>query len=583
MGCHFEAIDITVILLSIHFRPFFTDKVIGIFLKGQEFMKNKLYLIAVLYLFFPVSGSLHGIGEKTIRLDSDLIWKMVDFRTDVIRQELVRPNPVLMLSSTGITNGNTVKPASDMKLSFDEGKPAFFRDSVNHYRVIASPTLTVVDHRYARAGAGAVLFSGSTGNRSATADGPLVLEAQNGTALFGAGNRIYDFSIEFWLHPLNMENGEQVLLWNSVRPSGSNATIFNPQQILCTSAKNRLQWSFYNFFSSPDGAKSISINISGASAIVPKIWSHHLIHFDSATGLVEYMVNGKTEAIVYANSTGREGGEVFTPLIGQGGSFVLGGNFSGMMDEFMIHGDLFPTPKLQKYPMQGGRIQTVAIDLGEGINDVLKLDVLGGRTSTINARITNEFKQNGRFRFSDDSEIHFFIRASDNPYRWDSPWRPIIPGADIAGTAQGRYVQLMMDFYPSANGEASPYLEELRITYQPDEPPLPPGQLTAVAMDSAVRLQWRNSPDKNAQGYLVYYGTTSDDYFGEDATLGVSPIDVGKINSINIEGLKNGVLYYFRVAAYSHRNTADSGTSYVPTFHTGEFSREVRARPLQER
>jgi hypothetical protein len=141
----------------------------------------------------------------------------------------------------------------------------------------------------------------------------------------------------------------------------------------------------------------------------------------------------------------------------------------------------------------------------------------------------------------------------------------------------------MIDFYPSANGEASPYLEELRITYMPDEPPLPPALLTAVAMDGAVRLQWRNSPDKNAQGYLVFYGTISDDYFGEGANLGISPIDVGKVNSINIEGLQNGVLYYFRVAAYSNNNTADTGTNYAPPFHTGEFSREVRARPLQER
>jgi hypothetical protein len=507
---------------------------------------------------------------------------MVDYRENVIQQELVRLNPVIMLSSTGTANSNTVKSAMDVKLSFDEGDTVFYMDSIGHYRVIVSPSLTAVDHRYARVGSGAVLFSGSTGSRSAAAEGPLVFEAQNSAALFAAGNRIYDFSIEFWIHPLNMENGEQVLLWNSVCPSKSN-TAYSPQQISCTSIKNRLQWSFHNFFSSPDGAKSLDISISGVSAVVPKIWSHHLIRFDSTTGLLEYLVNGRAEAIVYANSTGREGGEVFTPLTGQGGSFVLGGNYSGLMDEFMIHGNLFPTPKLQKYPLQGGRIQTIAIDLGEGNNDVLKLDVAGGKTSTINARINNEFKQNGKFRFSDDSEMHFFIRASDNPYRWDAPWLPIIPGADIAGIAVGRYVQLMVDFYPSADGEASPYLEELRITYQPDEPPLPPAQLTAVAMDGAVRLQWRNSPDKNAQGYLVYYGTSSDDYFGEDATIGISPIDVGKINSINIDGLKNGVLYYFRVAAYSNRITTNTGTSYAPPYHTGEFSREVRARPLQER
>jgi hypothetical protein len=171
--------------------------------------------------------------------------------------------------------------------------------------------------------------------------------------------------------------------------------------------------------------------------------------------------------------------------------------------------------------------------------------------------------------------MQFFIRASDNPYRWDQPWLSVIPGSDLGESLKGRYIQLAVDFYPSANGEASPYLEELRITYFPDEPPLPPGQLTAVAMDGAVQLHWRNSPNHNTQGYLVYYGTSADDYFGEDAALGISPINVGNRTTIRIDGLKNGTLYYFRVAAYSHVNPE------TLRFHAGEFSREVRARPLQ--
>ena len=53
--------------------------------------------------------------------------------------------------------------------------------------------------------------------------------------------------------------------------------------------------------------------------------------------------------------------------------------------------------------------------------------------------------------------------------------------------------------------------------------------------------------------------------------LGSSPIDVGMTNNILIDGLKNGTLYYFRVAAYD-RVAGD--------YSTGEFSAEVTARPL---
>jgi hypothetical protein len=297
--------------------------------------------------------------------------------------------------------------------------------------------------------------------------------------------------------------------------------------------------------------------------------------------MIEYSVNGNVEAIDYATSTKREGGEVYTPVAGEGGEFVLGGGFSGLMDEFMIHGGLAPFPAVQKYPPRGGRIETSAIDLGDGSNSVLKVEASGGKTQIQNAKTGSEYRRNGRFLFSDDSEMQFFIRGSNNPYRWDSAWYPVTPGLDIEGSVIGRYVQLAVDFYPSADGEASPYLEELRVTYLPDEPPLPPARLTASALDGAVQLQWRSSPDANTQGYLVYYGSTGADYFGEDSTMGVSPVDVGKRNSVVIDGLKNGTLYYFRVAAYSRKDPDTVAAEYTETRHIGEFSGEARARPLQ--
>ncbi|MDR0289755.1 MAG: hypothetical protein LBI06_02350 [Treponema sp.] len=533
-------------------------------------MKRKAYLIALLYLVFGVSGSLYSIGEKTIRLGGNSIWRMLDYRAGITELPQVRPELVLALASE--RNSSPVY-GLDLALSFDEGNPAHFRDSANHYRVIVSPSLAVADRRYARAGSGAALFQETLpGGRPerATGSGPLVVEMASSSALFAPNNRFYDFSLEFWLNPLNMENGEQILMWTSVRPSSNNAS----QRIMCVSSRNRLQWSFANFFYSPDGRNSIPINIEGHSPVVPKTWSHHLIRFDSHTGMVEYLVNGKTESIEYATSTRREGGEVFTPIAGEGGAFTLGGSFLGLLDEFRIHGAHIPNPAVRKYPLNGGRIETRAVDLGEGSNGILKVEASGGRLSIRDARINNEFRRNGRFRFSDDSEMQFFIRSSNNPYQWDNDWQPVIPGTELSGSVQGRYAQLAVDFYPSANGETSPYLEEVSIIYQPDEPPLPPAQLTAVAMDGAVQLRWKSSPDLDTQGYLVYYGTSSDDYFGEDSALGISPINVGMQTAAYIDGLKNGTLYYFRVAAYKNPST-------VAPLHIGEFSREVRARPLR--
>ena len=92
----------------------------------------------------------------------------------------------------------------------------------------------------------------------------------------------------------------------------------------------------------------------------------------------------------------------------------------------------------------------------------------------------------------------------------------------------------------------------------------------AVARDGAVDLSWRMSEDPELGGYLIYYGSAPGEYFGDAAILGPSPINVGKRASVRIDGLRNGTLYYFVVAAYDKRDT-----------EPGAFSRELSARPLR--
>jgi hypothetical protein len=169
--------------------------------------------------------------------------------------------------------------------------------------------------------------------------------------------------------------------------------------------------------------------------------------------------------------------------------------------------------------------------------------------------------------------MNFFIRSGENPYLLNTKqWIHFTPGENISGI-YGRYVQIAVDFYPSADGETSPYLEQLRVVYLPDEPPLPPKNLSAVAVDGGVLLRWRHSPSTDMAGYLVYYSSVRGELFGNDAILGFSPIDVGNRTSLFVEGLKNGTLYYFRVAAYD-RITGEA------IYNVGEFSAEVTARPL---
>jgi hypothetical protein len=555
-------------------------------------MKKKPCFILLAYLFLGFSGSLYGVGEKTLSIGGASAWGWIEKQIDIAELAWVRPHPVLALSSASRGKNPEEDRLLDLALSFDEARPGLFRDETGNYRVlVVSPGDTAgaslveaADRRWARAGTGAALFSGYTAASAGTggSGGPLIIEPQSRGALFSPDSRIQDFTLEFWLYPLNMANGEQILSWISSRPlprtedrageTGNREYAF--QRILCTAVKNRLQWAFLDVFSAADASGHISIVLNGVSPVTPKTWSHHLIRFDSDTGMLEYLVNGQAEAIEYASSTRREGGEVYVPVMG-GGSFILGNRFMGLLDEFRIYGAAIERPEIQRYAPRGGRIETRPIDLGEGSSGILKVEAFGGRTAVFRGRVFNEYAGSGNFRFEDDSAVQFFIRAADTPYAWtDGDWRPFIPGAALPGNFRGRYVQFAADFYPSGDGGISPYLEEIRITYRPDEAPLPPSRVSALARDGAVELNWRSSPDSDAAGYLVYYGKARGEYFGSDAAPGPSPIDAGKQKSLRIEGLENGTLYFFALAAYDR---AEAGV-----FHAGEFSQEVSARPLRE-
>jgi hypothetical protein len=533
-------------------------------------MRRMPFILALLYSFFALSGRVYAIGERTLTLGSGS-WELMETKQGIIEAAQIRPHPVLVLSSqTGKTAGLPweVDPL-DLYLSFDELSPGRFSDSGNCYDISVSQDLARAASPWSRVGAGAALFrGGNTGE-------PLVLRPR-ANAMLAAGSHIRDFSIEFWLFPQNLENGEQILSWVSSKADGRGGYI--NQRVLCAASRNRLTWSFTDFFFSSGEKERKSVSLTG-SVLLNRTWSHHLVRFDANTGILEYLVDGRVEALDYASSTGHERGEVFTPVIGEEGRLSLGGRFSGMMDEFRVHRLYLEKAGLAKYPGRGGRAESRTLDLGFRDSQVLKIEAFGGRTFNNSNRIRNEYTADSGFSFPDHGAIHFFIRINNDPYRWnDVPWIPITPGTSLPDSMKGRFVMIAADFYPGEDGEASPYLAELRLIYSTAEPPPPPAQISVTAKNGAVELSWRASPARDIGGYFVYYGTARGEYFGDHATLGsavyISPIDVGNRTSIRIEGLNNGTLYYFAVAAYG-----EPGGNPVP--EPGAFSREVAARPLR--
>ena len=537
-------------------------------------VNRKLFNIIALYCFFLVAGRVYSNGETVITLGNAASWQAIERRFGVIEVPLVRPNPVLALA--GYAGDNSY---IDLYLSFNEGQPGRFSDLQGRYDVFAAPELRAAPAPWSRTGAAAALFTG-TGR---VGEGPLVVRPRLAPrvwpqTLFAAGNHVRDFSLEFWVFPQTVENGAQILSWVSYKPLAGDYVY---QRIQCIVLRNRTQWTFDNFFSSPDGVSHRSLTLSGP-VLVPQTWSHHLIRFDADIGLLEYWVNGRLESVAHSTVSGREGGEVYTPIIGENGHWTLGAHFSGMMDVFRVHSRLADIPALERLPAAGGRIESRTLDLGRANSRLLRIEASGGRTSGRSGRITNEYVGNSVLNFADHSAVNFFVRVSNEQFLWnDSPWIPVTPGMELPNSLRGRFVQIAADFYPSADGQTSPYLSELRVVFHAALPPPPPTQLIAVPRDGAVELSWRASPSRDMVGYMVYFGSRSGEYFGEnviiDGVLRSSPINVGSRTSIRIEGLTNGKLYFFAVAAFSGPANPPDGMRIDP----GEFSREVAARPLR--
>lgn len=391
-------------------------------------------------------------------------------------------------------------------------------------------------------------MGGSSGAFRKT-DDTIVLNPEPGS-LFYSGHSWGDFTLEFWLYPATLDEGQILFHWTGSR---SHNGLIYPQRIQCAIQNNRIAWKFKNFFVPPDFSAT-EVVLQGNRGLIPRTWHHHLLRFRSATGLVEYLLDGKPAGIVHATGTSREGGPLYVPYAGRAGTSALrlGGDFVGFIDELRISKTFVDEPFVERYRQVTGVAVTRVFDLGYSnsrVTDISASDSLPGKT-----------------------DIYYFYRIGDKIVsRTDlaAEWIPFFPGDLFPGDMRGRYIQLMVELLPDGTGALSPTVHNLQIQYEPDLPPHPPGWLAANAKNGGVELQWQESHDADIAGYVVYYGEKPGQYFGTDSSLGRSPIDAGDVTRFEVAGLSNGKLYYFAVSAYDK--------SEPP--HLSDFSSEVTARP----
>ncbi len=483
-------------------------------------------------LLLMCASALSGL-DKTVSLGKDNLWRGLSSADGVVLIPGEGGFPVLSLQ----TDEYLPNATTDLLLHFDGGSPT---DSANHYRTVASEIST--SRRWARLGDGAGVFQGE---RDAVRLAP-----SSPQALFEPGQAWHDFTIEFWLYPATLSEGETIFLWQGARKQGDTIV---PQALRCDIENNRLTWTMSNLFAPPSGDR-FSVSLQGADDLIPREWHHHTLRFNSRTGMIEYLIDGNPESIRYANDKDREDGTVFNPGIGSAAEsqLTIGSGFTGFLDELRVSSTFVRQPNNYRYALRPGTAITDPIDLGSTdsiIKSISAVDRTPGNTG-----------------------VFYFYRtanAKSGPRELSGNWIQFAPNKPLPSNPKGRFIQFKMELLPGGTGNYTPTVSDLSFSYQPRIPPPAPAFLTATSGNGTISLSWRKVVDPNLKGYKIFYGDHPHQYFGTDSSSGSSPIDVGNATSFDLKGLTNGKLYYFAVVAYD--------TSSPP--HLSAFSNETAARP----
>ena len=299
--------------------------------------------------------------------------------------------------------------------------------------------------------------------------------------LLGAGAAPGDFTLEFWLYPTRMSDGNGVFAWmgrqavgGKQRDQGFYGEFFN----------QKLRWQFSNFFQA-GGDEPTLFTLTGLAPLLPHRWNHHLLRYDSHIGLLEYLVNGEVEGIIHTTPTGKESAEVWTPLCGdaQPTRMVLGRGFLGLVEELRLSRRFVTKPQLTQFTLERGRAWTEVVDLEQP----------GTRFLGITAEET----------LRGNSAITYAYRQSEAPFRADDlepSWKSLSPGESLPRNSLGRYLQMKIVLMPDGSGHRAPRLSSMELHYDVPSLPLPPTNFRVEPGDRSVTLRWNKLGNATAQG-----------------------------------------------------------------------------------
>lgn len=363
-----------------------------------------------------------------------------------------------------------------------------------------------------------------SGNRSASFQGsnPIVLDPLNNSIF---RQEPQSFTIDFWVYPMRMSDGERVFEYSAMVDHEGGAVI---QSVVADFEKGRIVWYFQNIFSDIYG-NMIDLQLTG-EPILKNSWHRHTLRYQNNHGMLEILDNDKVSDVTYATSTGRENPDMYEPNWHKAKQqYLILGAFSGYLDDFRI------LPYYQQEFINGR-----FADRGTLITEAY--DLKGKKFRSF--QLVGENKNNSLF----NTYLRFAPYKADFQYG-RIPWQHYTPGDVYLGPSD-RYIQFRIDFFAGINAQTSPILRDMVITQDTVPPPPTPGRIVFERQANGVLLKWSPLYTGNVAGYRLYFGDQSQNYFGTSGGK-ASPIDVGNVTEYYLEGLEVGRMYYFSLTAYS--------------------------------
>lgn len=377
-----------------------------------------------------------------------------------------------------------------------------------------------------------------------------------------------DFSIDFWISGHTFSSGETIFLFENYV---SKKNIFLPQFLKCYLEERKIIWYFKNFFLTPE-LNEFEFQLQGKKGLIPDVWSHHLLRYDSSLGLMEYLVNGIPEDVIYVNPSGKETGDTLPVYWSKQGKIIIGDRFTGLIDELRVDFSFLSDVNLAKYKNYYGTYISMPIDLEHSKSSVITIEpkhFIPAGTDVIYYYYLSDSPTTAPA----DSLLWKELSLSEYTYNNISFSDVSYPLSDFN---MGRFLHLKVVMFSDGEGSLTPKISSIKIVYDKKNPMPPPLSVVAQAGEGSVKIVWSEVIDPDLDGYLVYFGEKSKKYFGSNKQGVFSPIDVGLENQLVINNLESGRMYYFSIVAYCKTVSAVG----IPILEGGAFSKEVSVRPL---